>query len=145
MKVAPQIKDRRKDLEFVIPSGGPSAPGRRLYFRAAAPVGCDHGTRCRPGSICRWPAAKLFLHAHNYSLFKWCKTHIIICNPADVLCGTICHDSIFAIRSITSSCEKSESETCTSFARITRDGLSASQPRTWTRSPSNARGGGPDQ
>ena len=51
---------------FGIPSGGPSAPGRRWYFRAAAPVGCDHGTRCRPGSICCWPAAKLFATQIHY-------------------------------------------------------------------------------
>ena len=73
MKVAPQVKDRRPEGEFGIPSGGPSAPGRRLYFRAAAPVGCDHGTRCRPGSLCCWPTAKFLFQIVKLFNFGGCE------------------------------------------------------------------------
>ena len=61
MKFAPQDWQERTGAGNDFPSGDPSAPGRRwLFFRAAAPVRCNHGSRCRPGSLCCWPTAKLF-------------------------------------------------------------------------------------
>ena len=58
MKLAPQ---KGPELAQRLSLRGPLCAGEAFFFsRAAAPVRCNHGSRCRPGSLCCWPTAKLF-------------------------------------------------------------------------------------